>query len=51
MAGRNAIFHVCVAFEGRIEFGRDEGEEKVEKVDAEGVGDYLAAVSESARTH
>ena len=39
LAARDAVFHVGVAFEGRVEFGRYEGEEEVEEVDAEGVGD------------
>lgn len=32
--GGGAVFHVGVLFEGRVEFGRDEGEEEVEEVDA-----------------
>jgi hypothetical protein len=32
---RGGFFHVCVGFEGRVEFRADEGEEEVEQVDAE----------------
>ena len=37
----HAVFHVGVGFEGGVEFGRDEGEEEVEEVDSEGVGDCV----------
>lgn len=37
----HAVLHVSVRFEGRVEFGRDEGEEEVEEVDSEGVGDCV----------
>lgn len=39
MAGWYAVFHVGVGLERGIEFGADEGQEEVEEVDAEGVGD------------
>lgn len=34
LACGHAVFHVRVAFERGVEFGRDEGEEEVEEVDA-----------------
>jgi hypothetical protein len=37
--GGGAIFHVRVAFERGVKLRADEGEEEVEEVDAEGVGD------------
>jgi hypothetical protein len=36
---RHAVFHVRVRLEAGVEFGRDEGQEEVEEVDAERVGD------------
>lgn len=39
MSGRYAIFHICVGVEGGVEFGGNESEEEVQKVDAESVGD------------
>ena len=43
MAGGDAVFHVRVGVEGGVEFGGDEGEEEVEEVDAEGVGDWACS--------
>ena len=37
----HAVLHVGVRFEGRVEFGRDEGEEEVEEVNSEGVSDCV----------
>jgi hypothetical protein len=39
LARGHAVLHVRVGFEAGVEFGRDEGQEEVEEVDAEGVGD------------
>lgn len=39
LSGRYAIFHICVGVEGGVEFGGNEGEEEVQKVDTESVGD------------
>lgn len=34
-----AIFNSFVLCEGRVEFGLEEGEEKVQKIDSQGVAD------------
>ena len=38
-ARRHAVLHIRVRLKAGVEFGRDEGEEEVEEVDSEGVGD------------
>jgi hypothetical protein len=44
LARGHAVLHVRVGFEAGVEFGRDEGQEEVEEVDAEGVGDCFLEV-------
>jgi hypothetical protein len=41
----HAVLHVRVRLEAGVEFGRDEGEEEVEEVDAERVGDCVGSPS------